>query len=128
MCFERYAKEGEPPACANICPQEAITFGKRSDLIKLAREKIRSHPERYVDHIYGEHEAGGTNWLYISPVPFEELGFNMNLGEIPYPEKARGYLSAAPMVLSIWPMLLMGAYTFYQKKNKASSADTTEES
>ncbi|MFC1547139.1 4Fe-4S dicluster domain-containing protein [Candidatus Neomarinimicrobiota bacterium] len=128
MCFERFTKHDELPACVAICPQEAITFGKRSDLLKLAREKIRSTPGQYVEHIYGEHEAGGTNWLYISPVPFEQLGFRTDVGETPYPEKTRGFLSAVPLVLSIWPMLLMGAYSFYHKKNKACTTETMEES
>ncbi|UCH10094.1 MAG: 4Fe-4S dicluster domain-containing protein [Fidelibacterota bacterium] len=127
MCFERFTQQGEVPACAGICPREAITFGKRSDLLKLAREKIRSHPDRYVDHIYGEHEVGGTNWLYISPVPFEELGFRTDLGETPYPEMTRPFLSAVPLVLSIWPMLLMGSYMFSKKREgEAPSTDLHE--
>jgi formate dehydrogenase iron-sulfur subunit len=27
-----------------------------------------------VDHVYGESEAGGTAWLYLSAVPFAQLG------------------------------------------------------
>ncbi|UCD37592.1 MAG: 4Fe-4S dicluster domain-containing protein [Fidelibacterota bacterium] len=127
MCFERFTEQGEKPACASICPQEAITFGKRSELLQLAREKIRSHPDRYVDHIYGEHEVGGSNWLYISPVPFEQLGFRTDLGETPYPEMTRGFLSAVPLVLVIWPMLLMGAYSFKQRKQKAEHSCTIDE-
>ena len=39
FCFERISKTGGKPGCADICPVEAITFGKRSDLLKLARQK-----------------------------------------------------------------------------------------
>ncbi|MBU0618346.1 MAG: 4Fe-4S dicluster domain-containing protein, partial [Planctomycetes bacterium] len=60
MCFDKFTKEGDMPACAKICPEEAITFGKRSDLIRLARLKVTHSPSKYVDHIYGEYEAGGT--------------------------------------------------------------------
>ncbi len=120
MCHERFTQQGEKPACAAICPMEAITFGRRPELLRLAREKIRSHPDRYVDHIYGEHEVGGTNWLYVSPVPFEKLGFRMDLGVTPYPELTRGFLSAVPLVLTIWPMLLMGAYSFRRKQSDES--------
>ena len=72
--------EGNPnkggiPACVQACPKETLTYGKRSDLLARAHEKIKAHPERYVDHIYGEHEAGGTSWLYLAGKPFEELGF-----------------------------------------------------
>lgn len=75
FCFERISKKGGRPGCADICPVEAITFGKRDDMLKLARERIGADPSRYIDHIYGENEVGGTSWLYISREPFHKLGF-----------------------------------------------------
>jgi Fe-S-cluster-containing dehydrogenase component len=85
------ANEGNPnkggvPACVKTCPQECLTYGKRSELLVRAREKIRSEPEVYSEHIYGEHEAGGTSWLYLGPKDssFEELGF-LDLGASPPP-------------------------------------------
>jgi hypothetical protein len=54
-----------------ICPVEAITFGRRSDLLKVAHERIKRNPGRYIDHVYGEKEVGGTSWMYLSAVPFE---------------------------------------------------------
>jgi formate dehydrogenase iron-sulfur subunit len=75
LCHDRIAKEGGVPACVNICPQECLTYGKRSELLELAHEKIAARPDFYVNHVYGEHEAGGTSWLYIASVPFERLGF-----------------------------------------------------
>ena len=70
-------QKGKVPACVKICPEEAMTYGKRSDLLELAHEKIRKHPDVYLDHVYGEHEAGGTSWLYLAPKSkkFTELGF-----------------------------------------------------
>ena len=50
-----------------------MIFGKRDELIELARERIKRYPDRYVPHIYGEHELGGTSWLYLSGVPFEQI-------------------------------------------------------
>ena len=67
--------KGSAPACVQACPKECMTFGKRSDLLARAHEKIAAHPETYVNHVYGEHEAGGTTWMYLSAVPFEEIGF-----------------------------------------------------
>lgn len=75
FCYDLIIKEGGKPACAVICPVEAITFGGRSQLLGLARQKIKNDPGRYLDRIYGEHEVGGTSWLYISGEPFEKLGF-----------------------------------------------------
>lgn len=74
FCFERTAK-GELPACVDICPVEALTYGQRSDLIKIARKRIERNPERYVNHIYGENEVGGTSWLYLSGIDHTNLDF-----------------------------------------------------
>ena len=54
---------------------EVITFGPRKELIEYAKEKIRYNSDKYVNHIYGEKEVGGTTWMYLSPVPFEKLDF-----------------------------------------------------
>jgi Fe-S-cluster-containing dehydrogenase component len=125
MCYTTKILKGEVPACAKICPKEAITFAKRSELIKLAREKIRTNPDRYIDHVYGEHEAGGTSWLYISGVPFEQLDFSVDLGVTPFPEFTRGFLSLVPAVLMIWPALLGGLYTFTKYRNRIGQGEDT---
>jgi hypothetical protein len=65
FCFER-TKEGLLPACVDICPVEALTYGPRSELIKIARERIKKYPDKYINHIYGENEVGGTSWLYLA--------------------------------------------------------------
>ncbi len=75
FCFDRIVKDGGKPGCAAACPVEAIRFGPRARLLELAHEKIRRDPGRYVDAIYGEFEAGGTSWMYLSGVPFEKVGF-----------------------------------------------------
>jgi Fe-S-cluster-containing dehydrogenase component len=115
LCFDRIS-QGGVPACAEACPMETITFGKRSDLIRLAHEKTRRNPGRYVDHVYGEFEVGGTSWMYISPVPFEQLGFRADLGISPYPLLTRGFLSIVPLVLALWPALLIGCYSFSKRR------------
>jgi len=109
MCFDRI-QEGQLPACVENCPEEAITFGKRRDLIAEARKRIYDDPDRYYNEIYGEHEAGGTGFLYLSPVPFEELGFNTTLQDASYPELTKGFLYSVPSVFVLWPALLLGIY------------------
>jgi Ni/Fe-hydrogenase subunit HybB-like protein/Fe-S-cluster-containing dehydrogenase component len=74
FCADRRG-EGELPACVEACPREAMVYGKRAELLELAHERITEHPDRYVDHVYGEHEVGGTSWMYISSVPFDRAGF-----------------------------------------------------
>jgi len=123
MCFDKI-KTGGAPACAQACPMEAITFGKREDLIKLARDRIRKNPDNYVDHIYGENEVGGTSWMYISGVPFEKLGFDTNLGTTPLPQHTRGFLSAVPLVLTIWPALLGGFFLFSKRRDEIEKSES----
>ncbi|MBI4690999.1 MAG: 4Fe-4S dicluster domain-containing protein [Nitrospirae bacterium] len=109
MCYDRI-KTGGIPACAEACPAGTITFGKRKDLIKLARKKIAETPDRYIDHIYGEHEAGGTSWMYISGVPFEQLDFPTNIPNRPIIEETKGFLGAVPVVFTVWPALFGMCY------------------
>jgi Fe-S-cluster-containing dehydrogenase component len=124
MCYDNRISKGGIPACVEACPMEAMTFGKRSDLIKLARKRIIEQPDIYIDEIYGEHEVGGTSWLYISGVPFEKIGFRMDLGTTPYAELTRGFLGAVPLVLILWPAFLIGVYMF--TKRRQGMAETEE--
>ena len=47
----------------------------KPELLERARQTIYANPGKYVSDVYGEQEAGGTAMLYISDVPFEQLGF-----------------------------------------------------
>jgi formate dehydrogenase iron-sulfur subunit len=128
MCYDTRVSKGGIPACVEACPMEVMTFGKRSEVIKVARERIKRDPDRYVDHIYGELEVGGTGWLYISSLPFEQLDFPMNVGTKPFPELTRGFLSMVPAVLVIWPALLWGFHRFSQHRGEiAEDENTTSE-
>jgi len=74
FCFN-YVQDGGLPACAQVCPREVMIFGKKKDLLRTARCKMKRNPGKYVDHIYGEHEVGGTSWFYIASEPFNTIGF-----------------------------------------------------
>ena len=41
-------------------------------------------PDRYVDHVFGEFEVGGTDWLYVAGTNFADLQFP-TLGTTPAP-------------------------------------------
>jgi len=119
FCQPRLLK-GQLPGCVEICPAEALTFGRRRNLLKIARERIGLFPARYIDHIYGETEMGGTAWLSISGVPFRELGMREDLGTTPAPELTKGALSVVPIVAGMWPVLLTGIYAISQRKDKVA--------
>lgn len=74
FCKNR-TKDGLLPACIEICPMEVMTFGPRSEIIKITREKIAIYPERYKNYIFGEKEVGGTSWMYIGSEDMWKLGF-----------------------------------------------------
>jgi formate dehydrogenase iron-sulfur subunit len=95
MCVSRLA-EDKSPACVSACPNGALRFGKRAELLAQARAQIASNPGRYVDHIYGEHEAGGTSVLYLASVPFSTLGFP-TLGSEPISQKAETVMNYTPL-------------------------------
>ena len=117
MCHPRIVK-GLLPGCVEACPTEALTYGKRQDLLRIGRERIRKFPERYVDHIYGENEMGGTSWLHLSAVPFKDIGMREDLGTTPAPELTSGALSVVPMVVGLWPVLLGGVYAMNKRRGK----------
>ena len=122
MCAPRLEK-GQLPSCVEVCPKEALTFGKRDDLIKIAKERIRKNPDRYVDHIYGEKEMGGTSWMYLSDVPFEEIGMREDLGITPAPKLTSGALHVVPMVVALWPVFLIGMYGMTKRREKIASVE-----
>lgn len=122
MCAPRLA-EGKLPGCVEACPKEALTIGPRQDIIKIARERIRMYPERYVDHIYGENEMGGTSWMYISGEPFSSIGLREDLGTTSAPELTSGALAAVPIVVGMWPVLLGGIYAVSKRKDKVANEE-----
>ncbi len=125
MCLPRI-EEGKLPGCVDICPKEALIFGKREDLIKIARKRIGKHPDQYEEHIYGEHEMGGTNWLYLSPVSFSEIDMREDLGVTPAPQFTSGALGTVPIVVGLWPVLLTGVYAISKRKEKIAKEEQNE--
>jgi formate dehydrogenase iron-sulfur subunit len=116
FCAERQAK-GLMPACTEVCPSGALTFGTRAALLEEARTRIYQNPDKYVHHIYGEHEAGGTSWLYISDVDPDQLGLKAGIEYTPRPALVSTALGAVPMIMTLWPPVLMGLYALRNRTN-----------
>jgi Fe-S-cluster-containing dehydrogenase component len=83
-------REGTQTACCQACPKQAVIFGKYEDLLAEAKNRIAAHPDRYYPKgkpkVYGEHDGGGTQVLYLAGVDFAKLGLP-DLGD-----KGPGYL------------------------------------
>jgi formate dehydrogenase iron-sulfur subunit len=118
MCAGRI-DNGEAPACVSVCPTNVMKFGDIDDLLAEAKEIVASD-SRYVERIYGEEEAGGTCWIYISDTPFEELGFR----EVPkqsFPAYTSKFMHNSPILGGIWFLILSGLY-FITRRNDVKKA------
>jgi formate dehydrogenase iron-sulfur subunit len=122
MCYEKRLSKGDEPACTAACPTGATKFGDRETLIAEAQSRIDNSPEQYVDHIYGIHEAGGTSVLYISPIPFEELGFKTVRDEA-YPELTWAVLSRLPQVVSVMGVAMAGIWWITHRRDEVTKAE-----
>ncbi len=86
FCVDRALGTGANPACAASCPTEALVFGQRAELVTMAKNRLKRRPDRYVNHIYGETEVGGTSWLYLTGRPVHEIGM-LTLPDTPPPQR-----------------------------------------
>lgn len=150
--------EGKPPACVETCEKRkffAIITGDREEMLAIARKRINdgkgkgkysdgSARDLYVDHIYGEKEVGGTNWISISPEPFELSGlrtYNSTILPANFKDKywggnwgdltnklgteavatdAEHAMQAVPIVLPSVAIIMSGLYWVFQRKDKLS--------
>jgi len=74
MCYDRI-NNNRLPACVEACPQGVLEFGDRRTLLKKAKTRIKENPQKYIDHIWGEKEFGGTSVMYISDVDLAAVGW-----------------------------------------------------
>jgi len=117
----RYLDSIVTPACVKACPADCLRFGTRDDMLQEAHNRIAARPEKYVDHIYGEKEAGGTSVLYLSAVPFDKLGFP-DVGTKPYPGFSKAALHAVPPAVLAIGAMLAGTYSFLKRKASTMAA------
>ena len=126
MCYSTRLKEGRQPACTDVCPARATVFGERDELLAVARERLRAEPTKYVPEVYGSTIVGGTSVLYISSVPFADLGFPQGLLKEPYPELTWAVLSKIPQVASIAGLSLFTAWWVIGRRNRLAEERRAE--
>ncbi len=125
LCAPRLAA-GKPTACAEACPAEATVFGTREELLAEAHRRLAATPEAYYQKIYGEDELGGTSVMFLSPVPFEQLGFPANLSHAPLPELTGAALEKIPGIVTIGGALLFGIWWITQRREEVARAEALD--
>jgi len=75
-CYQLLDK-GEAPACVSACPEDVQTIGPRAEIVAKAKSLAREMN----GFIYGLEENGGTNTIYVSPVPFKLLNKSIEKGQ-----------------------------------------------
>ena len=106
------------PACCEVCPREAVIYGKREELLAEAKRRLAANPKRYNGKVYGEKDGGGTQVLYLAAagVTFEDLGLP-KLTE----ESSASFsesVSHAPYLHGITPIALYATAAFIIRRNK----------
>ncbi len=110
FCQERLA-DGLEPACSGVCPQHALSFGTLGDALDKADKALASG-----QYVYGLEEAGGTSWLYLSDVSFEQRGLPAVAG-MAYPAQSKGML-LPQLGTAAFGAVALGAYSVYLRKQK----------
>jgi formate dehydrogenase iron-sulfur subunit len=95
MCADRLA-QGQRPACVEACPNSALQFGEREELLKEARRRI-AEDNHYLPHVWGESEFGGTSILYVADVNLGSLGWP-NQTKTPIPLLTEPLISKTPFI------------------------------
>jgi formate dehydrogenase iron-sulfur subunit len=124
MCYDRIVTGGIP-ACVKGCPAAAITYGDRDKLLALGTKNIKENPGKYHPQIYGEKEAGGTGALYLSSVPFEQIGFP-KVQAASFARSSTVALEAVPpAVLGVGVLLGSATYRIHQRREEVAAVERT---
>lgn len=133
---ERISKGGMT-GCAEACPTGATLFGSRTALLAEAKRRLALKPgqvykypmgdvrkpdrfhekavPQYQDHVWGEKEAGGTNVMHLSSVPYNKLGMPP-LGERSHASISEGVQSTLYSYMAL-PAIALGGLSWVVKRN-----------
>lgn len=127
LCFEQLASgEIDRPACVKACPKEATTFGSREEMLAEARRRIESEPQRYLGHVWGEHEVGGTSVIYVSGVDLSFLAWQdpEQLGKDPLPDLTWTALRKVPAEFIGVGALMTGLWWVIDRRMRLQKVDS----
>jgi formate dehydrogenase iron-sulfur subunit len=122
MCYDRQLA-GKPTACTEACPNGATITGEREALIAEARKRLAESPDKYYKRIYGLNEAGGTAVLFLSGVPFEQIGLKKNLPQEALPALTWRVLELVPDVVTVGATVLGGIWWITNRREEVAKAE-----
>lgn len=125
FCADRI-EAGMIPACIKVCPAGVMYYDDREKVVEEAERRLKDNPGKYIDHIYGKQEAGGTAWMYISAMPFEQLGFNTVVPHIALPSFTWASLAKIPYAVG-GLVVLLSAIAYIRNRGNGDSAGKGDE-
>ena len=127
FCADRQAN-GEQPKCSEACPTGALIYGTRKAMLDIARTRLVGEGS-YVQHIYGEKEAGGTSMLYISDLDFTKLGFpeqsDVSLPDITWPYM-QGTLGVIGVMVTLSTAIYLRTHRKGQNGNNGNNGNNSD--
>jgi formate dehydrogenase iron-sulfur subunit len=115
LCYPR-VKRGLAPACVSACTHGALEFGERQALLERAHRRLERGRARYLQHVYGEHELGGTSVLYLANQPLAVLGWSDRVGEQALASFTWPLISKTPWMALGVGSFLVGTHFIIQRR------------
>ncbi len=126
MCYARL-KDGNLPACAEACPTRATIFGDRDELIAEATHRLQAEPNKYIHHVYGADEVGGTSVLYVSDIDLGFLNYKNPLPPEPVPNLTWAVMQQIPTVAVGMAVASSGVYWVIERRMRMARLKREEE-
>ncbi|MBD3402562.1 4Fe-4S dicluster domain-containing protein [candidate division GN15 bacterium] len=124
LCHDK-VKAGGQPACTSVCPTEATIFGDRAELLAEAHKRIKENPGKYIDHVWGEHEVGGTSVLYISDINLDFLCYKPNM-KTSLPTTTEAAMKSVPVAFVGMGGVMLGLNWIIKRRQKLKEGEAPE--
>ncbi len=126
MCYGR-VDEGKEPACVEVCPTDALTFGYRDELVENGRERISELEDDGYNaaYLYGEKELGGTPLMYALPYSYDNYELPKLSLKSQKPVTLRDFGMPVGIIAGI-AAIAVGGITYIRNRGEKASGDQTD--